>query len=101
TLNETLDLKCLLTGYYTAHLPLSDACDHYLILIRYSTKYYKKRIIKQAKAFREGLEKIKDGNDILDNENSNEDNDNNLDEEKNNNETEENTDNKLQIAINT
>ncbi|CAG8766948.1 4544_t:CDS:2, partial [Racocetra persica] len=62
-------------------------------------EYYKKRITKQAKAFKKGLEKIEDKKDILNNKESNENDNNNLNEEKNNNKTEE--DNKLQIAINT
>ncbi|CAG8815979.1 15503_t:CDS:1, partial [Racocetra fulgida] len=37
TLDEILSLKCLSTGYHTAHLPLVDACDHCIIPIRHST----------------------------------------------------------------
>ncbi|CAG8495881.1 15279_t:CDS:2 [Dentiscutata heterogama] len=41
--NETLNLKCLPTGYHTAHLPSLDACDHCTIPIRYSTEVTKSR----------------------------------------------------------
>ncbi|CAG8742669.1 27976_t:CDS:2, partial [Racocetra persica] len=127
TLDEIVNLNCLPTSYYTAHLPLPDNCDYCTISIRYLTikiyicrhsyhdKYYndidkvckhcfeqyKKEITKQAKAFKKGLEKIEDEKNILDNENTNENDDNNLEEKENNNETEENIDNKLQIAVNT
>ncbi|KAF0437130.1 hypothetical protein F8M41_004480 [Gigaspora margarita] len=60
TLNETLNLKCLPTGYHIAYLSSLDACDHCTIPIRYSTEYYKKEIIKQANAFKKGLEKTED-----------------------------------------
>ncbi|KAF0444818.1 hypothetical protein F8M41_003328 [Gigaspora margarita] len=72
TLDETLNLKCLPTGYYTIYLLSLDACDYCTIPIRYSTET----------------------------ENTDEDDNNNLDKEENNNETEENINNKLQIAIN-
>ncbi|CAG8814966.1 10624_t:CDS:1, partial [Racocetra persica] len=36
-LDEILDFNCLLTGYHTAYLLSTDACDHCTIPIRYST----------------------------------------------------------------
>jgi len=127
TLNETLELKCLPTGYHTAHLPLLDTCDYCKIPIRsaaskvyicghsyhdncynlmesgcrHCLEYYKKGIFHQVKAFKKGLKKIKDEDIIFDNENTDDINDDNELDDENNNETEENNiDNRLQIAIN-
>src|SRR6185437_13832712 len=127
TLNETLELKCLPTGYHTAHLPLLDTCDYCKIPIRsaaskvyicghsyhdncynlmesgcrHCLEYYKKGIFHQVKAFKKGLKKIKDEDIIFDNENTDDINDDNELDDENNNKTEENNiDNRLQIAIN-
>ncbi|KAF0520753.1 hypothetical protein F8M41_016138 [Gigaspora margarita] len=102
TLDEILELKCLLTGYHTAHLPSFNTCDICNISIKFSTEYYKKGIYKQIRLFKKGLEKIEDDKDILDDDDINDDdddNDNNLGE-VNNNKINENIENELQIAIN-
>ncbi|KAF0476775.1 hypothetical protein F8M41_024321 [Gigaspora margarita] len=127
TLNETLEIKCLPTGYHTAHLPSLDTCDYCKISIKSSTskvyicghsyhdncynlmesgckhclEYYKKGIFQQVKAFKNGLKKIKDEDIILNNENTDDINDDDELDDENNNEMEENNiDNRLQIAIN-